>query len=59
VAQLILSICLGFVAQRSLAGDADVKTHSQALASLVNTIPSTEAKRSRATPRLRPSKSPR
>ncbi|HEY2576863.1 MAG TPA: TetR/AcrR family transcriptional regulator [Streptosporangiaceae bacterium] len=34
VAQLILSICLGFVAQRSLTGDADVQAHADALAAL-------------------------
>jgi hypothetical protein len=32
VAQLILSICLGFVAQRSLTGDAEVHAHADALA---------------------------
>lgn len=35
VAQLILSICLGFVAQRSLTGDADVRAHAEALAALI------------------------
>lgn len=34
VAQLILSISLGFVAQRSLTGDADVQAHADALAAL-------------------------
>jgi len=34
VAQLILSICLGFVAQRSLTGDANVEAHAAALAAL-------------------------
>jgi hypothetical protein len=34
VAQLVLSICLGFVAQRSLMGDADVQAHADALAAL-------------------------
>jgi TetR/AcrR family transcriptional regulator, transcriptional repressor of aconitase len=34
VAQLLLSICLGFVAQRSLTGDADVQAHVAALAAL-------------------------
>jgi hypothetical protein len=34
VAQLLLSICLGFVAQRSLTGDADIKAHAAALAAL-------------------------
>jgi BetI-type transcriptional repressor, C-terminal len=35
VAQLILSICLGFVAQRSLTGDADVQAHAGALAAIM------------------------
>ena len=34
VAQLMLSICLGFVAQRSLTGDADVKAHAAGLAAI-------------------------
>jgi len=34
VAQLLLSISLGFVAQRSLTGDADVRAHADALAAL-------------------------
>ena len=34
VAQLLLSIFLGFVAQRSLTGDADVKKHAAGLAAL-------------------------
>ena len=34
VAQLLLSISLGFVAQRSLTGDADVQAHAAALAAL-------------------------
>jgi AcrR family transcriptional regulator len=34
VAQLILSISLGFVAQRALTGVADVSAHAQALAAL-------------------------
>jgi hypothetical protein len=34
VAQLILSICLGFVVQRSLSGDAEVEAHADALAAL-------------------------
>jgi TetR/AcrR family transcriptional regulator, transcriptional repressor of aconitase len=34
MAQLILSISLGFVAQRALAGDADVQAHADALAAL-------------------------
>ena len=36
VAQLLLSIVLGFVVQRSLTGDADVQAHSAALAALTN-----------------------
>ena len=34
MAQLLLSICLGFVAQRSLSGGADVGAHATAIASL-------------------------
>ena len=34
VAQLLVSICLGFVAQRSLTGDADAQAHADALAAL-------------------------
>jgi AcrR family transcriptional regulator len=34
IAQLLLSICLGFVAQRSLAGGADVEAHAAAIAGL-------------------------
>ena len=34
VAQLLLSICLGFAAQRSLTGDADAQAHAAALAAL-------------------------
>jgi|SRR5215469_8245350 len=34
VAQLLLSVFLGFVAQRSLTGDADVQAHANALAAL-------------------------
>jgi AcrR family transcriptional regulator len=34
VAQLVLSICLGFVAQRALVGDADIQAHAGALAAL-------------------------
>jgi AcrR family transcriptional regulator len=34
IAQLLLSICLGFAAQRSLTGDADVRAHAAALAAL-------------------------
>ena len=39
VAQLVLSICLGFVAQRSLTGDADVQAHADALAALTSGRP--------------------
>ena len=39
VAQLILSIWLGFVAQRSLTGDADVQAHADALAALTTAQP--------------------
>jgi AcrR family transcriptional regulator len=34
MAQLILSICLGFIAQRALAGDADPAAHVAALAAI-------------------------
>ena len=34
VAELMTSICLGFVAQRALAGDADVQAHVSALKAL-------------------------
>ena len=39
LAQLILSIWLGFVAQRSLTGDADVQAHADALAALATAQP--------------------
>jgi AcrR family transcriptional regulator len=39
VAQLLLSICLGFVAQRSLTGDADAQAHAAALAALTAARP--------------------
>ena len=39
VAQLMLSICLGFVAQRSLTGDAEVQAHADALAALTRARP--------------------
>jgi AcrR family transcriptional regulator len=39
VAQLLLSISLGFVAQHSLTGDADVRAHVQALAALSTAQP--------------------
>jgi AcrR family transcriptional regulator len=39
VAQLILSICLGFVAQRSLTGDVGVQAHADALAALAAARP--------------------
>lgn len=34
VAELMLSVCLGLVAQRALAGDADVQAHVGALKAL-------------------------
>jgi hypothetical protein len=37
VAQLILSICLGFVVQRSLTADANVRAHADAVAALTTT----------------------
>ena len=46
VAQLILSLCLGFVAQRSLTGDAEVQAHADALAALTTARPAeTDASR--------------
>jgi len=39
VAQLILSICLGFVAQRALTGDVEVQAHADALAALTAAHP--------------------
>lgn len=48
VAQLILSICLGFVAQRSLTGDVEVQAHADALAALTAVHPAeTDASGSR------------
>src|ERR1700735_3940298 len=38
VAQLLQSICLGFVAQRALAGDADVQAHIGALRALTSQL---------------------
>jgi len=43
VAQLILSICLGFVAQRSLTGDVEVQAHADALAALTTARPAETA----------------
>jgi AcrR family transcriptional regulator len=40
VAQLLLSISLGFVAQRALTGDAEVQAHAGALAALATGRPS-------------------
>jgi len=40
VAQLLLSIFLGFVAQRSLTGDGDIQAHADALAALGMADPS-------------------
>src|SRR2546429_519118 len=34
VAQLIVTIALGYVAQRALTGDADIRAHADALAAL-------------------------
>ena len=39
VAQLLLSIFLGFVAQRSLTGEAEVQAHADALAALTTSQP--------------------
>ena len=46
VAQLILSICLGFVVQRSLTGDAEAQAYADALAALTHgPLAETEAAR--------------
>lgn len=37
VAQLMLSVMLGFIAQRTLAGDADIGAHAAAFAALIAT----------------------
>ena len=50
VAQLILSICLGLVAQHSLTGDAEIQAHADALAALITAHPAeTGAAASRTT----------
>jgi AcrR family transcriptional regulator len=57
VAQLLQSICLGFVAQRALAGDADVQAHVDALQALTPhqlTRPPDDARDERATPHHQP-----
>jgi AcrR family transcriptional regulator len=36
IAQLIMSICFGFIAQRALAGNADPQAHAAALAALAH-----------------------
>jgi AcrR family transcriptional regulator len=41
VTQLLLTISLGFVAQRALAGDADIRAHTDALAALSSRAPAT------------------
>lgn len=50
IAQLLLSICLGFAAQRSLTGDADAQAHADALAALAAGRPASgrPARRARA-----------
>jgi TetR/AcrR family transcriptional regulator, transcriptional repressor of aconitase len=50
VAQLLLSICLGFVAQRSLTGDADAQAHAAALAALTAARPAAGRAASRPRP---------
>ena len=42
VAQLLLSIFLGFVAQRSLTGEAEVQAHADALAALTTAEPASD-----------------
>ncbi len=57
VAQLLQSICLGFVAQRALAGDADVQAHVGALQALTSQLrprPPHDARDEPATPRHQP-----
>jgi AcrR family transcriptional regulator len=57
VAQLLQSICLGFVAQRALAGDADVQAHVDALQALTPhqlPRPPDDARDERATPHHQP-----
>ena len=49
MAQLILSVCLGFVAQRSLTGDAEIQAHADARAALTTAHPAeTDTAASRA-----------
>ena len=43
LAQLLLSIVLGFVVQRSLTGDADLHAHAAAMAALSTTPPAGSA----------------
>jgi AcrR family transcriptional regulator len=50
VAQLLLSICLGFAAQRSLTGDADAQAHAAALAALTAARPAAGPPASRPRP---------
>jgi AcrR family transcriptional regulator len=38
-AQLLTSVCLGFVAQRALAGNASVEAHATALADIAGSLP--------------------
>jgi hypothetical protein len=53
VTQLILSICLGFVAQRSLTGDAEVQAHADALAALTTAHPAETDASGSGTPQVR------
>jgi AcrR family transcriptional regulator len=53
VAQLIQSICLGFMAQRVLTGEAEVTAHAEALGALRPPAPGTGSSATPATPRGR------
>jgi len=53
VAQLILSICLGFVAHGSLTGDAEVQAHADALAALTTAHPAETDASGSGTPQVR------
>ena len=52
-AQLILSICLGFVADGSLTGDAEVQAHADALAALSTAHPAETYASGSGTPQVR------
>src|SRR6202167_2610582 len=54
IAELLQSVTLGFVAQRALAGDADVQAHVDALEALVSGRPSLGNRRTALRPGLPP-----